>query len=57
MARASAIRKRLGGSGSVDEAFPSRPKGMHWRTYQRLEAVDELAQAGWVRATMGWLRI
>ncbi len=34
--KAQAIRQRLGGSGSMDEAFPEKPKGMHWRTYRRL---------------------
>jgi hypothetical protein len=26
---------KLGGSGSMDEPFPWKPKGMHWRTYLR----------------------
>jgi hypothetical protein len=26
----------LGGSGSLAESFPPKPKGMHWRTYWRL---------------------
>ena len=33
--RAQAIRMKLGGSGSMDEPFPWKPKGMHWRTYLR----------------------
>jgi hypothetical protein len=34
--RAQAIRRRLGGSGSLAEQFPERPKHMPWRTYIRL---------------------
>ena len=34
--RAQTLRIRLGGSGSMGELFPEKPKGMHWRTYDRL---------------------
>lgn len=34
--QARAIRQRLGGSGSIVEAIPERPKGMHLRTYRQL---------------------
>ena len=34
--RTQGIRERLGGSGSMAEPFPTKPKGMHWRTYSRL---------------------
>lgn len=34
--RSQAIRVRLGGSASLIEPLPSKPKGMHWRTYDRL---------------------
>lgn len=35
--RAQAIRKKLGGSANMLELFPPKPKGMHWRTYTRLQ--------------------
>ena len=34
--RAQAIRNQLGGSSNMCEPFPQKPKGMHWRTYERL---------------------
>jgi len=35
--KSQAIHHRLGGSGNLLGAFPLKPKGMHWRTYYRLE--------------------
>lgn len=51
--RAQGIRTKLGGSASMDEWFPPKPKGMHWRTYYRLEAEDEAADNYWAVAVMG----
>lgn len=39
-----AIRMKLGGSGSLADDFPDKPKGMHWRTYNRLAAQAEDAE-------------
>lgn len=36
--RAQAIRKKLGGSANMLELFPPKPKGMHWKTYIRLQS-------------------
>lgn len=36
-AKARKIRERLGDHGCFDDPFPSKPKGMHWRTYEKLE--------------------
>ena len=30
------LRQKYGGSGSLDEPFPDKPKGMHWSTYERI---------------------
>ena len=36
LGQAQKLRQKLGGSGSMDEPFPDKPKGMHWRTYERI---------------------
>ena len=36
LSKAQKIRRRLGGSASLMDPFPAKPKGMHWRTYDRL---------------------
>jgi hypothetical protein len=34
--RAQKIRMRLGGTSDLTKPFPQKPRGMHWRTYNRL---------------------
>ena len=34
--KAQDIRRRLGESTNMREPFPEKPKGMHWKTYERL---------------------
>jgi hypothetical protein len=48
--KAQKIRMRLGGSASMLDHFPEKPKGMHWLTYERLCRVYGAAQA---RSTIG----
>jgi hypothetical protein len=33
MRKSQKIREQLGGSGSMIDPFPFKPKGMHWKTY------------------------
>jgi hypothetical protein len=47
------IRMQLGGCQSMLEPFPNRPKGMHWRTYDRLRRAHDVADA---RFVMGMMR-
>jgi hypothetical protein len=56
------IRTRLGGSGSLADDFPSKPKGMHWRTYHRFiikacdaQDISEAATLKWLNAQRGKL--
>ena len=39
--KAQNIRIRLGGTANLTEKFPSKPKGMHLRTYQRMRQEAE----------------
>jgi hypothetical protein len=43
LGRAQAIRVRLGGTPSMFEPFPCKPKGMHWSTYKRLRLDEKMA--------------
>lgn len=43
--RAQAIRRRLGGSSSMAERFPDKPKHMRWRTYDHLRREYDAADA------------
>ena len=42
--RAMRVRKKLKGEIGLAYAFPDRPKGMHWKTYYRLQEADWAAQ-------------
>jgi hypothetical protein len=44
ISKAQKIRMRLGGSPNMLEAFPDKPKGMHWRTYDRFCRVYDAAE-------------
>ena len=50
--RARKIRRRLGGSDCLMEEFPPRPRGMHWATYRRLEALEAAADHEWMAAVV-----
>ena len=40
------LRLRLDGNASLAEPFPTRPRGMHWSTYERLRRRGEALEAG-----------
>lgn len=42
--RAHRMRERLGGEAGFTHPFPSKPKGMHWKTYYRLRDEDDRAE-------------
>jgi len=46
MLKAQSIRAKVGGGPNLTEPFPPKPKGMHWRTYERLRADEEWANYG-----------
>ena len=43
--KAEKIRERLGGRADINECFPEKPKGMHWKTYNRLTAEADALEA------------
>ena len=49
------LRKRLGQVGSLEDPFPPKPKGMHWKTYRRLEERDQVLDQRWCMDMAGWL--
>jgi hypothetical protein len=52
LTKTQAIRVKLGGQPGLIHDFPPNPKGMHWRTYNRLRQTaddagrSELAAVG-----------
>jgi len=42
--KAQGIRMKLGGSANMLDDFPKKPKGMHWRTYERWRRVHDAAR-------------
>ena len=47
LSKAQSIRKKLGGSASLDSPFPEKPKGMHWKTYWRLYNLSMSGEASY----------
>jgi len=51
MNKAHNIQKKLGGQPGGLNPFPEKPKGMHWKTYNRLYKEYEFYNnASWVKA-------
>jgi hypothetical protein len=53
--RAQTIRERLGGSANMTKPFPEKPKGMHWRTYERLWWEHHEAEMAQLAGMREWL--
>ena len=53
--RAQGLRMRLGGSPSMADPFPRKPKGMHWRTYERLRRQHDALEDGMNAALWEWI--
>ena len=53
--KAQSIRERLGGSANMMEPFPEKPKGMHWKTYERLWWEHHEADMEQLAGIRGWL--
>jgi hypothetical protein len=45
ISRSRKIRMRLGGTPNLFDSFPEKPRRMHWRTYLRLRARGQAADA------------
>jgi hypothetical protein len=46
---------QLGGSANMLEEFPDKPKGMHWRTYERWRRIHDVAEERSNRGLMGFV--
>jgi hypothetical protein len=53
--RAQRIRQRLGGSPNMLEDFPLKPKGMHWRRYDRMRDVHDRATTRYLGMATEWV--
>jgi hypothetical protein len=56
LGKSQKIRMRLGGSPNMLEAFPEKPKGMHWRTYERQRRLHDAAEARSTIGLMGFVK-
>jgi len=52
-ARRIGIRRQMGASGDVEDAFPPKSPKMRWVTYKRLRAVDAALQEQWLLGAAG----
>jgi hypothetical protein len=55
LGKSQKIRRRLGGDANMLEDFPDKPKGMHWRTYERWRRVHDVAEERSNSGLMGFV--
>lgn len=55
LCKAQLIRARLGGTANRLEPFPPKPKGMHWRTYERWAQAAAAAERAYGAEAAAWL--
>ncbi|MDS4015840.1 MAG: hypothetical protein RKP46_16050 [Candidatus Accumulibacter sp.] len=53
--RAETLRRRLGWPAGIANANGGKPKGMHWRTFERLTAVHDACAAASLAGVVKWL--
>jgi len=53
--KAQKIRMQLGGSPNILEDFPDKPKGMHWRTYERWRRIHNAAEERSTTSLIGFV--
>lgn len=52
--KAETARERLGADPGISKPLPPKPKGMHWRTYRKLQEINWDAQLAIDRALAGY---
>lgn len=55
LAKAERARERVGADPGISNPWPRKPKGMHWRTYRRLEKLNWEGVLAVDRALRGYL--
>jgi hypothetical protein len=54
--KAQKIRERLGGSLRMLDDFPLKPKGMHWKRYEGLRRLHNMAVEQALGMMADWIR-
>jgi hypothetical protein len=57
MRKAEKIRRQLGGSGSLDEPFPYKPRYMPWKKYLRAREIGVQTEKEWLRRSAYLFRL
>jgi hypothetical protein len=57
MRKAEKIRRQLGGSGSLDDPFPDKPRYMQWKRYLRTREIGVQTEEEWLRRSAYLFRL